>query len=122
MRKIIFTISALVMFNMAFADNVDFSGAIGETKMPSDAEIMHTLNRFNLTKEERQKVFVATKKRLQEMYANEDVMQANEDLNAGLEALESGVADEFMNERDINALNRDIKKLPGTRKGSVSKY
>ena len=110
------------MFNAAFAGNVDFSGAIGETKMPSDAEIMRSLNRFNLTDEQKQQVFVMTKHKLQQMYANEDVMQTNEDLNAAVDALNSGLMDEYMSEKDIKNLNKDVKKLPGTKKGSVSRY
>ena len=119
MRKIIFTISALVMFNMAFAGNVDFSGAIGETKMPSDAEIMRSINRFNLTDEQKQQVFIITKHRLQQMYANEDVTQANEDLNSAVDAVNKGLMNSYMSETDRKSLNRDVNKLPSVKKGSV---
>ena len=120
--KKLFCILFLICFMpyIAIADT-DFTQAIESTKMPSDAQIMETLSKFNLNEEQKNVVFKDTKKKLQEMYSSKNnTDSANADLNMYLKLMEHEVFDEFAGSYVINNVRKDISNLPQTNKTNYS--
>ena len=58
MKKVLY-ILFLFLFSFTLAD-VDFSEAIGTTKMPSDAEIMKVISQFNFDPKQKEEIFKQT--------------------------------------------------------------
>ena len=68
MKKILFLISALFLINPVFAqENLN--------AMPTDEEIMQTIQKFGFNKEQQEYLFKETKKKLQETYATGKIQQ-----------------------------------------------
>ena len=66
-------IFSFCFMNYSFADeNIDINSAIQQTTMPTDAEIMETIRKFNFSKAQEEYLFKETKRKLTEMYSNKD--------------------------------------------------
>ena len=56
-------------------EEVDINTAIQQTTMPTDAEIMETIRKFNFDKAQEEYLFKETKRKLIEMYSNKNFSQ-----------------------------------------------
>ena len=75
MKKGIFYLflASILFFNYALAQEaINYAQIVGSTAMPSDEEIMQTIEKFNFDKEQKQQLFKETKRRLKNMYENND--------------------------------------------------
>ena len=75
MKKIFCLFLYLVLFfgfSMANAFEAEVDSAVTLTTMPSDEEIMQTLDKFNFTPEQKELLFSQTKAQLQQMYNSND--------------------------------------------------
>lgn len=78
MKNKILYIATAVLFSLSFinytkADEVqDLNTVIQQTTMPSDAEIMETIRKFNFDKSQEEYLFKETKRKLKELYSNKD--------------------------------------------------
>ena len=96
MKNILLSLTILTMFLFcpAFAD-MDFAAGIQGKSMPSDAEIMQTLNRFNFTAEQKEQLFKETKKKLESMYNEQSSEQINQELNAQMRNIQNMNAESY---------------------------
>ena len=106
MKKGIFYLflSGILFFNCAIAqENVNYSEIVNSTTMPSDEEIMQVIEKFNFDHDQKQQLFKETKKRLKNMYENNDYS----DLIQGQEA--SGINIEKAYKENGNKKRRQKK-------------
>ena len=67
-----------VIFSFCFTnysvaeENIDINTAIQQSTMPSDAEIMETVRKFNFDKAQEEYLFKETKRKLKELYSNKN--------------------------------------------------
>ena len=76
-NKILCIVTALLFsfcfMNYSVADETeDLNTVIQASSMPSDAEIMETIRKFNFDKAQEEYLFKETKRKLQEMYSNKN--------------------------------------------------
>ena len=65
--------STILFFNCAIAqENTNYAEIVNSTAMPSDEEIMQVIEKFNFDESQKQQLFKETKKRLENMYENND--------------------------------------------------
>ena len=106
MKKGIFYLflSGILFFNYAIAqENIDYSQIVNSTSMPSDEEIMQVIEKFNFDHDQKQQLFKETKRRLKNMYENNDYS----DLIQGQEA--SGINLEEAYKENSNQKRRQKK-------------
>ena len=75
MKKILFFLISIILFaNITLAQNanIDLNQILQTTSMPSDGEIMQMLDTLGVPQEEKNALFIETKKRLEQMYATKD--------------------------------------------------
>lgn len=71
MKKILCILSSILLSaSIAFAQDElsNIADIINNTTMPTDEEIMETIEKFNFTKEQQQQLFKETKKQLEQIY------------------------------------------------------
>jgi len=73
-RVLNFLFAILLISSFACAQNIDakVNDALNTTSMPTDEEIMQTLEKFNFSQSQKEQLFKETKKQLQEMYSTKD--------------------------------------------------
>jgi hypothetical protein len=76
-NKILCIVTALLFsfcfMNYSVAEETeDLNTVIQASSMPSDAEIMETIRKFNFSKAQEEYLFKETKRKLTEMYSNKD--------------------------------------------------
>ena len=121
MKKIFCILSLICFMSCAAIADTDFTQAIQSTKMPSDAEIMEILSRFNLNEEQKKVIFKDTKKKLQEMYSSpNNTDSTNADLNLYLKLMEHEIFNEYAGQSVMKDVRKDIGKLPETNATSYS--
>lgn len=69
---IYFLFSALFLFNVSVFAEDDLQTDMQNLKMPTDEEIMETIKKFNFDKTQQEYLFKETKRKLQDMYSNQD--------------------------------------------------
>jgi len=111
MKKIIYVFLAFCFMGIAFAD-IDFSEAINNSTMPTDAEIRHVISQFDFNQEQQDEVFKYTKKKLREIYSTNNMSQTNAELNRYYNQINDENVSQYMNNSVKNQLKRDISKLP----------
>ena len=111
MKKILYTLLASLFIGVAFAD-YDFSQAIQNTTMPTDAEIREVISQFNFTKEQQEVIFKDTKRRLQAMYSSQNTAQTNAQLNQYYKEVKKGTFDEVMDPSAKRELLQGVSTLP----------
>lgn len=115
MKKLFCILSLIFFMSCTAMADTDFTKAIESSKMPTDAEIMALLSKFNLNEEQKNVVFKDTKKKLQEMYSSKNnTDSANADLNLYLKVMEHEIFNEFAGPSITGELKKDISKLPTT--------
>ena len=78
MKNKILYIALSVIFSFCFMnyssadENIDINSAIRQTTMPTDAEIMETIRKFNFSKAQEEYLFKETKRKLNELYTNKN--------------------------------------------------
>ena len=78
MKNKILYIAMAVMFSFCFMnyskaeETSDLNTIIQESAMPSDAEIMETIRKFNFDKAQEEYLFKETKRKLNEIYTNKN--------------------------------------------------
>ena len=76
-NKILYIVMAIV-FSFCFMnyskaeEATDLNSMIIQSTMPSDAEIMETIRKFNFDKSQEEYLFKETKKKLQDLYSNKN--------------------------------------------------
>ena len=101
----------VLVFSFCFAnysiaqEEVDINTAIQQTTMPSDAEIMETIRKFNFDKAQEEYLFKETKRKLIEMYSNKNF--------SAITTGESTLSSESLNSSEVKTKkysrnNRDI--------------
>ncbi len=111
MKKILYTILVSFFMVAAFAD-YDFTSAIQNSSMPTDAEIRQIISQFNFTKEQQEAIFKDTKKKLQVMYSGKNSSQTNAELNQYLNQVESGSFDKVLDPTSKKELLEGVSTLP----------
>ena len=85
MKKIIYFLTfILITSNVVFAQNnanLDLNQIMNMATMPTDAEIMKVVNQFGFDQEEKQLLFMETKRKLQSLYNSNDVKALVENMN-----------------------------------------
>ena len=76
-NKILYIVMAIV-FSFCFAnytkadETTDLNAMVQQTSMPTDAEIMETVRKFNFDKAQEEYLFKETKRKLNEIYSNKN--------------------------------------------------
>lgn len=113
MKKIVFMFLALCSMGIAFAD-IDFSEAIQNSSMPTDAEIKNIISQFNFSEEQKEDLFKETKRKLQDIYSGKDMTQTNAELNQYYNIMDNKELDSYMGNSVRQELKRDVSRLPRT--------
>lgn len=111
MKKIIFMFLALCFMGIAFAD-IDFTEAIQNSSMPTDAEIKNIISQFNFSEEQKEDLFKETKKKLQEMYSGKNMAQTNAELNQYYNVMDNKELDSYINNSTKQELKQEVSKFP----------
>ena len=102
MKKIFLILAVICFTGIAFAD-YDFSKAVQNSSMPTDAEIRAIISKFNFDEDQKEVIFKETKLRLQEMYSGKMPEQYNEELNQNMKYMDKSMKEQA---------RRDVSKLP----------
>ena len=103
MKKILLMLSIFCLINPVFAQEQNLP------QMPSDEEIMQTIQKFIPDKEQQQFLFKETKKKLQETYSNTELM--NQVINANsLPEIQKANKNIEAIEPSVNNPNKKVKK------------
>ena len=71
MKKVLLLMVGLILsFNISYCEEIDYIELVKCTTMPTDEQIMETIQMFNFDKDKEQYLFEQTKKTLKEMYEN----------------------------------------------------
>ena len=74
MKKILITFSVLIFAQFVCAQEApNLSELFSTAQMPSDAEIRQVVEKFNFTPEEKEQLFLETKKQIVELYRTQDL-------------------------------------------------
>ena len=120
MKKIFYTLFLTCFLSCVVMADTDFTQAIHSSKMPTDAEIMEMISKFNFNEEQKRVIFKDTKKKLQDMYSSKNVDETNADLNLYLKVMDNEAIGEYMDSSISKDLRNDIKNLPQTNKTNYS--
>ncbi len=121
MKKLFFTLCLTCFMSYSVMADTDFTSAIQSTKMPSDAEIMEIISKFNFNDEQKQIIFKDTKKKLQQMYSSKNNMsQTNADLNLYMKVMDNEAMGEYVDSSISKNLKNDVKNLPQTNETNYS--
>ena len=77
-NKILYIVMTLVFsfcfmnYSVADENEQDLNTIIQQTNMPTDAEIMETVRKFNFDKSQEEYLFKETKRKLNELYSNKN--------------------------------------------------
>ena len=71
---------SLLISNVSLAIDMN-SGMNQAVSMPTDEEIMQTLDKFDFTEEQKKQLFKETKKELEKIYSSKNVAELIENLN-----------------------------------------
>jgi len=113
MKKLLYSIIISCFISTAFAD-VDFSQAIQNSSMPTDAEIRAVISQFNFNKEQQDALFKETKKKLRAMYTTQNASQTNAELNQYLNQVENGSMDKIIDPSMKRELLQGVSNMPKT--------
>ena len=116
MKKIFLTLAIICFTGIAFAD-YDFSKAVQNSSMPTDAEIRAIISKFNFDEDQKEVIFKETKMRLQEIYSGKMPEQYNEELNQNMKYMDS-IDDSIMSKSLKEQARRDVSKFPSTQPSS----
>ena len=118
MKKLLLLISALFLINPVFAQE-------SLNAMPTDEEIMQTIQKFGFSKEQQEYLFKETKKKLQETYYSPATQKELTDFQSGLTQMPN--IEEIQNNAEFNnAFSEQIIKKeeikPKKREKKYSKH
>lgn len=72
-KKIFYMFLPIIFASSVFAnDSIDIEEIVNTTSMPTDSEIMKTIDKFATTKEEKEYLFKETKKQLEILYSKDN--------------------------------------------------
>lgn len=96
-NKIFYIITALIFsfcfINYSCAEETDLNTMVQQSSMPSDEEIRATIKKFNFNKTQEEYLFKETKRRLEEMYSNQNFAPIlNGETTLNTQALENEAA------------------------------
>ena len=107
-NKILYIVMSLI-FSFCFMnytnaeETADLNTMIQETSMPTDAEIMETIRKFNFDKNQEEYLFKETKRKLNELYTNKNFSV----ITSGNSTVDTSKTEEIKTKKYFRRLKKD---------------
>lgn len=112
MKKLLFILVLSCFFGTANAADIDFYQAVHSNQMPSDAEIMKMLSKFDFDEKQKKEIFIETKKQLQSVYSSNNPREVNARLNKTLKEMQNGSYSEFVDASVMSEIMKELSDMP----------